>query len=68
MKIFVMAILFAALMNGIAFAHTVFSPEGKTLKIHWAVLEAKPGKFPSQKLDKRWVIEPWRKQRKNDQP
>lgn len=46
MKIFVMAILFAALMNGIAFAHTVFSPEGKTLKIHWAVLEAKPGKFP----------------------
>lgn len=26
-------------------AHTVFSPEGKNMKIHWAVLESKPGKM-----------------------
>ncbi|MBQ4430265.1 MAG: antibiotic biosynthesis monooxygenase [Synergistaceae bacterium] len=45
MKIFMMAILFAALMNGNAYAHTVFAPEGKTLKLHWAVLESKPGKM-----------------------
>ncbi len=45
MKIFVIALLFAALLNGNAHAHTVFAPEGKTLKIHWAVLESKPGKM-----------------------
>ena len=45
MKIFVIAVLCLALMNGRASAHTVFAPEGKTLKIHWAVLEAKPGKM-----------------------
>ena len=26
-------------------AHTVFAPEGHTLKVHWAVLQAKPGKM-----------------------
>ena len=45
MKIFLMMILFAAFINGTAHAHTVFPPEGKTLKIHWAVLESKPGKM-----------------------
>ena len=44
-KIFVMSILFLMFANGVANAHTVFSPEGKTLKIHWAVLESKPGKM-----------------------
>lgn len=45
MKIITVIALILALMNGKAFAHTVFAPEGKTLKIHWAVLESKPGKM-----------------------
>ncbi|MBQ9629021.1 MAG: antibiotic biosynthesis monooxygenase, partial [Synergistaceae bacterium] len=28
-----------------SYAHTVFSPEGKNMKIHWAVLESKPGRM-----------------------
>ena len=28
-----------------AFAYQVTAPKGKTLKVHWAVLQAKPGKM-----------------------
>ena len=45
MKIFLMMILFAAFINGTAHTHTVFPPEGKTHKIHWAVLESNPCKM-----------------------
>lgn len=48
MKIFVLllfAVLLALLLNKIAFAHTVFAPDDKTLRVQWAVLQAKPGKF-----------------------
>ena len=38
-------ILAAVLIPSMAQAHTLFAPEGKTLKVHWAVLEAKPGKM-----------------------
>ena len=37
-----MCVLFARTAE----AHTVFAPEGHTLKVHWAVLQAKPGKMP----------------------
>ena len=47
MKLVVMMmILFLAVMNRTANAYPVSAPEGKTLKIHWAVLQAKPGKMP----------------------
>lgn len=45
MKILVLAILLAVMYAAQAGAHTVFAPEGKTLKVHWAVLQAKPGKM-----------------------
>ena len=45
MKILVIMIMLLSLMVGQASAHTVFAPEGKKLKIHWAVLQAKPGKM-----------------------
>ncbi|MBQ7734245.1 MAG: antibiotic biosynthesis monooxygenase, partial [Synergistaceae bacterium] len=45
MKIFVLVMLFVSLMANASFAYPVFAPEGKTLKVHWAVLEAKPGKM-----------------------
>ncbi|MBQ3401926.1 MAG: antibiotic biosynthesis monooxygenase [Synergistaceae bacterium] len=38
-------ILAAMLFTSSAHAHTVFAPEGKTLKVHWAVLTSKPGKM-----------------------
>ena len=38
-------ILIALMIPSMAQAHTLFAPEGKTLKVHWAVLEAKPGKM-----------------------
>ena len=44
MKFFV-AIIFMLLMTASAFADTVHAPEGKTLKVHWAVLQAKEGKM-----------------------
>ena len=37
-----MCVLFARTAE----AHTVFAPEGHTLKVHWAVLQAKPDKMP----------------------
>ena len=42
MMFMVMLVMFSAKES---YAHTVFSPEGKTMKIHWAVLESKPGKM-----------------------
>ena len=45
MKIFAIIFLFVALITGPAFAYSVFAPEGKTLKVHWAVLQAKEGKM-----------------------
>lgn len=45
MKIFMIMILFVFIISNGAFAHTIFSPEGKNMKIHWAVLESKPGKM-----------------------
>ena len=45
MKFLVIMLLFLAVLNGSANAHTVSAPEGKTLKVHWAVLQAKPGKM-----------------------
>lgn len=45
MKIFTLIILFVILSVSQAFGYSVHAPEGKTLKIHWAVLEAKPGKM-----------------------
>ena len=45
MKILIIAFVMTILMCGHSYAHTVFSPEGKTMKIHWAVLESKPGKM-----------------------
>ena len=44
-KIFAVAVAVVALTAGSAFAHAVFAPEGKTLKVHWAVLQAKEGKM-----------------------
>ena len=38
-------ILAAVLIPSMAQAHTLFAPEGKTLKVHWAVLQSKPGKM-----------------------
>lgn len=40
-----MIMLCLSLTAGQASAHTVFAPEGKKLKIHWAVLQAKTGKM-----------------------
>ena len=45
MKIFALIILFISLMANTSFAHTVFAPDNKNLKVHWAVLEAKSGKM-----------------------
>ena len=45
MKILVFMMMLLSLMVGQASAHTVFAPEGRKLKIHWAVLQAKPGKM-----------------------
>ena len=45
MKILIIAVVMTILMCGHSYAHTVFSPEGKTMKIHWAVLESKTGKM-----------------------
>ena len=45
MKIFALIMLLVSFMADTSFAHTVFAPDNKTLKIHWAVLEAKPGKM-----------------------
>lgn len=45
MRILLLTMLCVAVWSGRAFAHTVFVPEGKAMKIHWAVLQAKPGKM-----------------------
>ena len=45
MKIFTIIFLLIALSAGQAFAHSIFAPEGKNLKVHWAVLQAKEGKM-----------------------
>ena len=45
MKIFALIILFVILSVSQAFGYSVHAPEGKKLKVHWAVLEAKPGKM-----------------------
>ncbi|MBR0035204.1 MAG: carboxymuconolactone decarboxylase family protein, partial [Synergistaceae bacterium] len=45
-KLLVMIVMLLAFMTPSAQAHTVHAPEGKTLKVHWAVLQAKPGKMP----------------------
>ena len=45
MKILVIMMMLLSLMVSQASAHTVFAPEGRKLKIHWAVLQAKPGKM-----------------------
>ena len=39
-------ILAAVLIPSAAQAHTIFAPAGKTLKVHWAVLQSAPGKMP----------------------
>ena len=38
-------VLAAVLIPSMANAHTLFAPEGKTLKVHWAVLQSKTGKM-----------------------
>ena len=45
MKAFVLAII-AVMCVSQAWGYSVFAPEGHTLKVHWAVLQAKPGKMP----------------------
>lgn len=45
MKILVIALLMVMCAVE-AWAYPVTAPEGKTLKVHWAVLQAKPGKMP----------------------
>lgn len=46
MKIFAAILLLSSILTaGEAFAYSVFASEGKTLKVHWAVLEAKEGKM-----------------------
>lgn len=42
MLFMIMCVMFTAKES---YAHTVFSPEGKNIKIHWAVLESKPGRM-----------------------
>ena len=44
MKILVLVLL-ALMYASSAYAYPVTAPEGKTLKVHWAVLQAKPGKM-----------------------
>ncbi len=46
MKFLAITLLFLAVMGSSAHAYPVSAPEGKTLKIHWAVLQATPGKMP----------------------
>ena len=45
MKVLALAFLFLTLMTGSSSAYSVFAPKGKTLKVHWAVLQSKPGKM-----------------------
>ena len=45
MKIFVLAVFAVCALASSVTAYPVFAPEGHTLKVHWAVLEAKPGKM-----------------------
>ena len=45
MKVLALAFLFLTLITGSSYAYSVFAPEGKTLKVHWAVLQSKPGKM-----------------------
>ena len=45
MKIFALVII-AVLCTSSAYAYPITPPAGKTLKVHWALLQAKPGKMP----------------------
>ncbi len=45
MKFLVIA-LFVLMWSACAWAYPVTAPEGKTLTIHWAILQAKPGQMP----------------------
>ena len=45
MKVIVIALL-TVMFASQAWGYSVFAPEGHTLKVHWAVLQAKPGKMP----------------------
>ena len=45
MRILTLAVIIAVMTTGIAQANTIFAPDGKKLKVHWAVLESKPGKM-----------------------
>ena len=38
-------LIFALMCASSAYAYPVTAPEGKTLKVHWALLQAKPGKM-----------------------
>ena len=46
MKILLLLLFFTLMFSSHAWAYPVTAPEGKTLKVHWAVLQAKPGKMP----------------------
>lgn len=45
MRVFMLAFFVVTFTASSVFAYTIAAPEGKSLKIHWAVLEAKPGKM-----------------------
>ena len=44
MKVIILAVI-AVMFAVQAWAYPVTAPEGKTLKVHWAVLQSKPGKM-----------------------
>lgn len=46
MRVFMLAFFVVMFMASSAFAYMIATPKGKTLKVHWAILEAKPGKMP----------------------
>lgn len=46
MRVFMLAFFVVMFTASSVFAYTIAAPEGKSLKVHWAVLEAKQGKMP----------------------
>ncbi len=45
MKIFALALLFIAMIVNSASAHMIYAPDNKILRVHLALLQAKPGKM-----------------------
>ena len=45
LKYFILVLSLIFLFSSSAFAYSISAPEGKTLKVHWAVLEAEKGKM-----------------------